>query len=56
LSLGKQSLDLFINGNNLTGEAYVDHLSVTKPLGLQMMGRNVVFGLRLPFSFDMTSK
>ena len=56
LSLGKQSLDLFINGNNLTGEAYVDHLSVTKPLGLQMMGRNVVFGLRLPFPFDMTSK
>jgi iron complex outermembrane receptor protein len=52
LSIGKQDLDLFITGSNLANETYFDHLSVTKPLGLNMMGRNVLFGLRLPFGFQ----
>ncbi len=50
LALGQQTLDLFINGGNLTNTVFIDHLSVTKPLGLNMMGRNLMLGLRLPFS------
>ncbi len=50
VSLGRQEMDIYITGNNLANEAYIDHLSVTKPLGLNMMGRNIMFGLRLPFS------
>jgi iron complex outermembrane receptor protein len=56
LALGKQSLELFINGYNLTNVVYIDHLSVTKPLGLNMMGRNLMLGLRLPLSFSMAGK
>lgn len=52
LAIGSQTLDLFITGSNLANETYFDHLSVTKPLGLNMMGRNVMFGLRLPFNFN----
>ncbi len=51
LAIGKQDLDLFITGNNLANETYFDHLSVTKPLGLNMIGRNIMFGLRLPLGF-----
>ena len=49
LSIGKQDIDLFITGNNLANETYFDHLSITKPLGLNMMGRNIMFGLNVPF-------
>lgn len=52
ISIGKQNLDLFITGSNLANETYFDHLSVTKPLELNMIGRNIMFGLRLPFSFN----
>jgi iron complex outermembrane receptor protein len=53
LTIGKQMLDLFIHGRNLTSVAYFDHLSITKPLELNMMGRNVMFGLRLPLDFRL---
>lgn len=51
LAIGKQDLDLFITGSNLANETYFDHLSVTKSLALNMIGRNIMVGLRLPFSF-----
>ena len=54
LGVGKQELDLFIAGSNLGNETYIDHLSVTKPLGLNMIGRNITFGLRLPFNLKST--
>lgn len=53
LAIGKKTLDLFINGSNLTNVAYFDHLSITKPLELNMMGRNVIFGLRIPLDFRL---
>jgi len=53
LAIGSQTLDLFITGSNLANETYFDHLSVTKPLELNMMGRNVMFGLRLPLDFRL---
>lgn len=33
--------------------ADIDHLSVTRPLGFAMIGRNVVFGVRMPVSFNL---
>jgi len=56
LSLGKQELKLFITGNNLVNETYIDHLSITKPLGLNMMGRNIMFGLQLSFRLNSSNK
>ena len=53
LTLGSQMIDVFLNANNLLDETYIDHLSVTKPLELNMIGRNIVLGLRIPFSFDL---
>ena len=53
LVIGKQMLDLFINGSNLFNETYFDHLSVTKPLNLNMIGRNVMFGVQLPLDFRL---
>lgn len=55
--LFNQNAEIFITGFNLTNETYIDHLSVTKQLGLNMIGRNIVFGLHLPFSiFTKTSE
>jgi iron complex outermembrane recepter protein len=53
LAAGRQVITVFINGNNLLNEVYIDHLSVTRPLGFTMIGRNVVFGVRMPVSFDL---
>jgi len=50
LNISKQDIELFITGNNLANKTYIDHLSVTKPLGINMVGRNIMFGLRLPIS------
>jgi len=54
VSLGMiDNMDIFIHGNNLANTAYIDHLSVTKRLGLNMMGRNFMFGVRLPLNFKL---
>jgi iron complex outermembrane receptor protein len=52
ISVGGKDMDFFIIGNNLTNTVYIDHLSITKPLNLNMMGRNIMLGLRLPFGFQ----
>lgn len=51
IALAGQDLDIFVIGNNLADAVYIDHLSVSKQFKLNMMGRNIVLGLRLPFSF-----
>ncbi|MGQ9799972.1 MAG: TonB-dependent receptor domain-containing protein, partial [Ignavibacterium sp.] len=56
IEVAEQNLDIFIIGNNLANTAYIDHLSVTKQLNLNMMGRNIMFGLRLPFGFGIGLK
>lgn len=54
ISIGMMdNIDIFINGNNLANKAYIDHLSVTKRLGLNMMGRNIMFGMQLPLDFTL---
>lgn len=49
LQLGKQLATLYIVGSNLTDRSYYDHLSRWKYLGLHNMGRNITFGLNVPF-------
>jgi iron complex outermembrane receptor protein len=56
ISVGKQEVDIYVVGNNLTNTVYIDHLSITKPLGLHMMGRNVMVGVQLPFGFQKNKK
>lgn len=47
-AINNRTLDLFAVGSNLTNTTYIDHLSVNKQLGLNMIGRNIMFGIRLP--------
>ena len=50
VNIFNQDADIFISGFNLANETYIDHLSFTKQLDLNMMGRNIVFGLNIPFT------
>lgn len=56
LSVAGKDMDIFIVGNNLANVVYIDHLSFTKQLNLNMMGRNIMLGLRLPFGFKKKSE
>jgi iron complex outermembrane recepter protein len=47
--VGKQSVLLFIAANNLSDEEYFNHLSRLKETGIHEMGRNITFGIHLPF-------
>lgn len=49
LKIARQSLFIFIAFNNLTDEAYFSHLSRLKEKGIYEMGRNITFGIHLPF-------
>ncbi len=49
LHIGRQVATVFIEADNLLDQAYFDHLSRTKPLGIYNMGRNVAVGITLPF-------
>jgi iron complex outermembrane receptor protein len=47
VSFQKLKLDLMASITNLTNESYIAHLSRLKPDGIQNIGRNVTFSLRL---------
>lgn len=49
IKLGKQPAIFFINFNNITNKKYFDHLSRLKDAGIFNMGRNITFGLNVPF-------
>jgi len=49
LKIGKQKLTLFINGENITDVKYFDHLNRFKILDIYNMGRNITFGIFVPF-------
>lgn len=49
IRVGKQSGSLFISCNNLFNQGYYDHLSRLKEVSIENMGRNVTFGLNIPF-------
>lgn len=48
VSIYKQKINWFIATNNIFNEVYIDHLSALKPMNLNNIGRNIVFGLNIP--------
>ncbi|MBK5285844.1 MAG: TonB-dependent receptor, partial [Bacteroidia bacterium] len=49
VKVGKQSVLFFISANNLLDAKYFNHLSRLKEAGILEMGRNITFGMNLPF-------
>ena len=47
--VGKQKMNVSLSANNLLDKTYIDHLSTLKDLGLNNMGRNITFAVRVPF-------
>ncbi|WP_276089413.1 TonB-dependent receptor [Pedobacter sp. JY14-1] len=45
----KGKLNLWITGQNLLNKTYYNHLSRYKPAGIYNPGRNIVFGITVPF-------
>lgn len=45
LKLGKTTVDLHLNGNNLLDRTYIAHLSRLKSDGIPNIGRNIVLGM-----------
>jgi len=56
LKIQKQSWTVYISGKNLADEKYFDHLSRLKYVGIYNMGRNITFGLILPFGIYNQNK
>ncbi|EON78495.1 TonB-dependent receptor [Lunatimonas lonarensis] len=49
LKIGAQQVDTYINGTNLLGKTYLDHMSLYRPLGIHQIGRNVSLNLKMSF-------
>jgi iron complex outermembrane receptor protein len=49
LKVGSNSLDVYVSGTNLLNLAYLDHLSLFRPFGVNQMGRNIALNVRIPF-------
>ncbi|CAN5547353.1 TonB-dependent receptor [soil metagenome] len=49
IKAGRQSILVFIAGNNITDTKYFNHLSRLKEVNIYEMGRNITFGINLPF-------
>ena len=45
IKLGKSTVDLTLNANNLLNKEYINHLSRLKADGILNMGRNVILGM-----------
>lgn len=49
IKTGKGKLNLWVTGQNLLDKKYFNHLSRYKPAGIYNPGRNVTFGISVPF-------
>jgi iron complex outermembrane receptor protein len=49
IAIAKQKMNVSLNANNLLDKTYIAHLSTLKDLGLNNMGRNITFAVRIPF-------
>ena len=49
LKVGSSTMDIYISGTNLLNKAYLDHLSLFRPFGVNQMGRNIALNVRIPF-------
>ena len=50
VAINKQVINWYVSINNLFDIEYIDHLSSFKSLNLNNIGRNIVFGLNIPFN------
>ncbi len=53
IKISKLSLTVFVNAENLLNVKYYDHLNRLKYNGIYNPGRNITFGIFLPFDFSM---
>jgi len=51
--IGKQEVILGFTVENLFDVQYINHLSTLKPLGYYNMGRNILFSLKIPLSYNL---
>jgi iron complex outermembrane receptor protein len=49
IKVSKQRLLIFIAAKNILNKEYYNHLSSLKEKGIHDMGRNIIFGLQVPF-------
>ena len=49
LKIGSNTMDIYVSGTNLLNKAYLDHLSLFRPFGVNQMGRNIALNVRIPF-------
>jgi iron complex outermembrane receptor protein len=49
ISIGKNTLDVYLSGTNLLNKTYLDHMSLFRPFGINQMGRNIALNVRIPF-------
>jgi iron complex outermembrane receptor protein len=47
---GRELFTIYANGRNLTNKNYIDHLSRFKEIDISNIGRNITFGINVPFS------
>ncbi|MEX2591647.1 MAG: TonB-dependent receptor [Anditalea sp.] len=47
--LGNQKIEAFISATNLLNRTYLDHLSLYRPFGVNQLGRNSTFHLKMDF-------
>ena len=53
LKISKVLITMFINGDNLLNVKYYDHLNRLKYVGIYNPGRNITFGVYIPFNVEM---
>ena len=56
IKIGKQKMTIFINGENLTNVKYFDNLNRFKDINIYNPGRNIIFGINIPFSNENLKK
>lgn len=49
ITVGKNTLDVYLSGSNLLNNTYLDHMSLFRPFGVNQLGRNIAVNVRIPF-------
>ncbi|MGY6520382.1 MAG: TonB-dependent receptor [Mongoliitalea sp.] len=49
ITVGKNTLDVFLSGSNILNKTYLDHMSLFRPFGVNQLGRNIAVNVRIPF-------
>lgn len=49
IQVANNVLDVYVSGTNLLNKAYLDHMSLFRPFGINQLGRNIALNVRIPF-------